>query len=70
MSQTVSKVDEYDKLIRSAGEFDETSVVILKRLLAHRRMLAVAILNHQNGESLLGCAYENRNQQIKNLLAL
>ena len=62
MSQTVSKVDEYDKLIRSAGEFDETSVVILKRLLAHRRMLTVAILNHQNGESHLGCAYENCNQ--------
>ena len=63
-------IDKHDKLIRSAGEFDEMSVAILKRLLAHRRMLAEAILNHQNGESLLGCAYENCNQQIKNLLAL
>ena len=60
----IGEIIDRDKLIRSAGEFDEMSVAILKR------MLAEAILNHQNGESLLGGAYENCNQQIKNLLAL
>jgi len=65
-------IDKHDKLIRSAGEFDELSAACLKRLIQHRRLIAVSILKCQDEDNLLILedAYEMYNQQIKNLLAL
>lgn len=71
-SQIENVIEREERLIRSAGEFDELSAACLKRLIQHRRLIAVSILKCQDEDNLLILedAYEMYNQQIKNLLAL